>query len=129
MPSLIPRPQPSSLAYGGWNCHFRPNPQLSVSPVALGTVPQVEMTIDKVCLQEVGAGCGVAATQTPGGGKSLSRVQLFANPRTVALQAPLSMGFSRQEYRSGLPFPFPGGLSDPRAEPGSPALQADSLAI
>ena len=37
------------------------------------------------------------------------------------------MGFSRQEYWSGLPFPFPEGLSDPGIEPGSPALQADSL--
>ena len=42
-------------------------------------------------------------------------------------QAPLSMGFSRQEYWSGLPFPSPGDLSDPGIEPRSPALQADSL--
>ena len=40
---------------------------------------------------------------------------------------PLSMGFSRQEYRSWLPFPSPGDLPDPGIEPGSPALQADSL--
>ena len=46
---------------------------------------------------------------------------------TVACQAPLSMGFSRQEYWSGLPFPFPGHLPDPGIEPGSPALQADDL--
>ena len=45
----------------------------------------------------------------------------------VACQAPLSMEFSRQEYWSGLPFPSPGDLSDPRIEPRSPALQADSL--
>ena len=48
-------------------------------------------------------------------------------PRTVACQASLSMGFSRQEYWSGLPFPSPGDLLDPGIEPGSPALQADSL--
>ena len=54
--------------------------------------------------------------------KSLSRVQLFATPWTVAYQAPLSMGFSRQEYWSGLPFPSPGDLPDPGIEPGSPAL-------
>ena len=42
-------------------------------------------------------------------------------------QAPLSMGFSRQEYWSGLPFPSPGDRSDPGIEPGSPALQADNL--
>ena len=59
--------------------------------------------------------------------KSLSRVQLFATPWTVALQAPLFMGFSRQEYWSGLPFPFPGNLPDPGIEPRSLALQADAL--
>ena len=59
--------------------------------------------------------------------KSLSRVRLFATPWTVAYKAPLSMGLSRQEYWSGLPFPSPGDLPDPGIEPGSPALQADSL--
>ena len=59
--------------------------------------------------------------------KSLSRVQLFATPWTVARQAPLSMGFSKQEYWSGLPFPSPGDLPNPGIEPGSPALQADAL--
>jgi len=48
-------------------------------------------------------------------------------PWTVACQAPLSMGFSRQEYWSGLPFPSPGDLPAPGIRPGSPALQADSL--
>ena len=48
-------------------------------------------------------------------------------PWTVACQAPLSMRFSRQEYWSGLSFPSPGDLPDPGIEPGSPALQADSL--
>jgi len=43
-------------------------------------------------------------------------------PWTVALQAPPSMGFYRQEYRSGLPFPSPGDLPEPGIEPGSPAL-------
>ena len=56
--------------------------------------------------------------------RSLSRVQLFATLWTVAHQAPLSMGFSRQEYWSGLPFPFPGDLPNPGIEPRSPALQA-----
>ena len=55
----------------------------------------------------------------------LSRVQLFATPWTVAYHAPPSVGFSRQEYWSGLPFPSPGDLSDPGIEPQSPALQAD----
>ena len=57
----------------------------------------------------------------------LSCVRLFATPWTVAYQAPSSMGFSRQECWSGLPFPSPGDLPDPGIEPGSPALQADAL--
>ena len=57
----------------------------------------------------------------------LSCVQLFVAPWTVAHQAPLSMGFSRHEYWSGLPSPPPEDLPDPGIEPGSPALQADSL--
>ena len=59
--------------------------------------------------------------------KLLSCVRLFAAPWTVAHQAPPSMEFSRQEYWSGLPFPSPGDLPDPRIEPGSPAIQADAL--
>ena len=57
----------------------------------------------------------------------LSRVRLFATPRTVAYQAPPSRGFSRQEYWSGLPFPSPEDLPDPGIEPRSPALEADAL--
>ena len=59
--------------------------------------------------------------------KSLSHVQLFATPWTVAHQAPQSMGFSRQEYWSGLPFPSPEDLPDPGIKPRYPALQADTL--
>ena len=59
--------------------------------------------------------------------KSLSRVQLFATPWTVAYQAPPSMGFSRQEYWSGLPFPSPGDLPEPGIKPRSPTLQAGAL--
>ena len=59
--------------------------------------------------------------------KSLSRVQHSATPWTVAHQAPLSMGFSRQEYWSGSPFPPPGDLLNPGIKPGSPTLQADAL--
>ena len=54
--------------------------------------------------------------------KSLSCVRLFATPWTVAYQPLPSMGFSRQEYWSGLPFPSPGDLPDPGIEPGSPTL-------
>ena len=55
-----------------------------------------------------------------------SRVQLFAASWTVACQSPLSMGFSRQEYWSGLPCPPPGDLLDPGIEPGS--LESPALA-
>ena len=54
-------------------------------------------------------------------------VQLFATPRTVAHQAPLSMGFFRQEYWSALPFPSPEDLPYPGIQPRSPSLKADSL--
>ena len=59
--------------------------------------------------------------------KSLSQVWLFATPWTVAHQAPQSMGFSRQEYCSGLPLRPSGDLPGPGIEPRSPALQADTL--
>ena len=55
------------------------------------------------------------------------QARLFVTPWTVAYQAPSSMGFSRQEYWSGLPFPSPGDLPNPGTEPGSPALQTDAL--
>ena len=57
----------------------------------------------------------------------LSGVGLSATPGTVARQAPLSLGFSRQEYWSGLPFSSPGDLPDPGIEPRLPAFQPDSL--
>ena len=57
----------------------------------------------------------------------LSCVRLFGTPWTVAYQAPPSMGFSKQEYWNGLPFPSPGDLPNPGIEPRSPAFQADTL--
>ena len=59
--------------------------------------------------------------------KLLNSIQLFATQLTVAFQTPLSMGFSRQEYWSRLPFPSPGDLPDPEIKSSSPVLQADSL--
>ena len=59
--------------------------------------------------------------------KLLGRVRLFVTPWTVARQAPLSMGILQARNWSGLPYPTPGDLPDPGIEPGSPALQADSL--
>ena len=70
--------------------------------------------------------CCIASTYTVKV-KSLSRVRLFVTPWTAACQTPPRMGFSRQEYWSGSPFPSPGDLPDPGIEPWSPAPQADSL--
>ena len=61
--------------------------------------------------------------------QSLSRVWLSATPRTAVRQAPLSLGFPRQESWSELPFPSPGDLPNPGIEPRSPALQVDSLLL
>ena len=56
--------------------------------------------------------------------QSLSHVQLFVTPWTVAHQPPLSMGFPRQEYWSGLPFPLPRDLPNPEIKPASPTAPA-----
>ena len=64
-----------------------------------------------------------------GGGVVAKSCLTLVIPRTVACRAPLSMGFSRQEYWSGLLFPSPGDLPNPGIEAGSPALQADSLPL
>ena len=57
----------------------------------------------------------------------VKKLRLFATPWTIAYQASPSMGFSRQEYRSGLPFPSPGDLPNSGIGLRSPALQADAL--
>ena len=56
--------------------------------------------------------------------QSISGIQLFVTPGTVTRQAPVSMGFPRQEYWSGLPFPSPGDVPNPGIEPGSLASPA-----
>ena len=62
-----------------------------------------------------------------GGGLVAKSPPTLVTPQTTACQAPLSMGFSRQEYQSGLPFPSPEDLSNPGIKLGSPALQTDTL--
>ena len=65
---------------------------------------------------------------THGGGGLVTKLcPTLVTPCMVDCQAPLSVGFSRQEYWSGLPFPSLGDLPDPEIEPGSPLLQADTL--
>ena len=66
---------------------------------------------------------------TGGGGLVAKLCSTVVTPWTAACQAPLSMGFSRQEYCSGLPFPFPGHLSEPGIEPPLLQWQADSLLL
>ena len=80
---------------------------------------------------------GFLSTEPPGrclwlpsrqdGGSVSKSCPTLVTPWTIAYQAPLSLGFSRQEYWSRLPFPSPGDLPNPGIEPGSPALKADSL--
>ena len=70
---------------------------------------------------------GKSGDKLAGGGLVAEFCQTLVTPWTAACQAPPSMGFSRQEYQSGLPFPSPGDLPDPGVIPGSPAVQADSL--
>ena len=60
---------------------------------------------------------------------SLSRVRLFAIPWPIVYKASLSMGFSRQEYWSGLPFSSPGDFPDPGIKARTPALQADAFTL
>ena len=63
------------------------------------------------------------------GGLVTKSCPTLVTPQTVAHQAPLSIGFSRPEYWSALPFPFPGDFPNLGLEPRSPALQADSLLL
>ena len=67
------------------------------------------------------------STELSSGGLLAQSCPILVTPWTVAYQAPLSMGFPRQEYWSGLPFPSLGDLPDPGTEARYPALQADSL--
>ena len=90
-------------------------------------VPVSWRTFPHVCLGEPALGpCCLLAPVVV---QSLSRVRLFLTPWTVARQAPLSVELPRQEYCSGLPFPFPEGLPNPGIEPTSPAWQVDSLPL
>ena len=77
--------------------------------------------------EEVGEGGREGRREKRKKEKSLSCVRLFVTPWTVAYQGPLSIGFSRQEYWSGLPCPSPGDLPDPGIEPRFPTLRADAL--
>ena len=87
-----------------------------------------ENTTAPAAADEEGKGINPQRLSRRRGGSSVATsCPTLVTPWTVARQAPLSTGFSRQEYWSGLPFPSPGDLPYPEIEPVSPALQADSL--
>ena len=89
------------------------------------TMPSAESwSVFQVCPENPSEPLGVWRSSEV---KSLNHVRLFATPWAVAYQAPLSMGFSRQQSWSGLPFPSPGHLPNPGIKPRSPALQTDAL--
>ena len=71
--------------------------------------------------------CGCSHLRAVLSANSLSHIRLSATPRALGPQSPLSMGFSRQEYWSGLPCPLPGDLPNLGIEPRSPTVQADSF--
>ena len=74
-----------------------------------------------------GSGCGSVRACVHA--KSLQSCLILCNPMDCSLPGSLSMGFSRQEYWSGLPCPPPGDLPDPGMDPGSPAFHEDSLPL
>ena len=111
-----PHPTVTSLQTVRAICFQKRNPPL---PVTLRMTPKTILRVRSTRLPVVEAQVK----------KTVSRLVEFdsATPWTVPHQAPLSMGFSRQESWSGLPFPPPGDLPNPGIKPGSPALQPDSL--
>ena len=104
-----------------WSLWKRRPSQAEGEPMALDSDKPVSSSLKKTGgLNEVINDC--KETRMVADKMSLSRVWLLATPWTVAYQAPLSMGFSRQEYWSGVPLPSPGDLPDPGIEPESPTL-------
>ena len=99
----------------------QPTDQIQVSRIADGFFT---ISANREALEHWRGLCRVMSCRVV---KSLSHVQLFVTPWTVAYQAPPSMGFSKQEYWYGFPFPSPGNLPNPRIKPGSPAFQYYSL--
>ena len=91
-----------------------------------GIEPEFLWQVDSLMLRHLGSPFTLESKVKVVTGHS-SLALLFVISWTVARQTPLSMGFSRQEYWSGLPFPSPEDLPDPGIKPGFPALQADSL--
>ena len=117
-----PRYKRKALSYISGIQVLPPHPQPPISGILLGKwsiTQNRKCIIDKTrdCLMIKESACVLSC---------FSRVQLFVTPWTVALQTPLSIGFSRKDYRSGLPCPPSGDIPNPGIEPGSSALQGDS---
>ena len=111
-----------------WSHHFMANRWEKVETVAYFIFLGSKITADGDCSYEIKRHLFLGRKAVINlCAKSLSHLWLFVTPWTVAHQAPLYMGFSRQEYWSGLPSPSTEDLPDPRTKPGSPALLADSL--
>ena len=99
----------------GRNCGLQPTANTSLPAMEVGLPAPAK---PQICQLQIGVYVQL-----------LSHARLSVTLWTVAYQAPLSTGFSHQEYWSDLPFPPPGDLLDPGIEPVSPALQADSLLL
>ena len=121
------------------NCGLQPPPSLISTPSLYVSSPSGKWTFDLAFISYSSESSSSIFPQKHLGHSLLSRkqwkvkvksligVRLFATPWTIAYHAPPSVGFSRQECWSGLPFPSPGDLPDPGIEPRSPELQVDTL--
>ena len=107
-----------ALDPGGWGLLFQMMPDVVTEQNPMRPSQNRPPPMSSTCLLSVEKLCCV---------QSLSRVQFFVTPWTIACQNPLSKGFFRQEYWSGLPGPSPGDLPSPGIEPRSPALLVGSL--
>ena len=109
----------------GFSCqHKHSTTQGVIRKATKGVWVQINIMFSYCKLRSVSSWCFESCRLICVCAQSLTGVWLFATPWTVAHQAPLSMGFQRQEYRSGLPFLSPGDLLNPGIKPASPVNQS-----
>ena len=130
----LPHPFPDSLPPAHLHPLWSPSPKLSQEGPAHSSKHEgraLDQVLPLTSAWTSAQGCGVCTVRPPVCAHMLSRSVVFDSetPWTVACQASLSIGFSRQEYCSGLPLPPPGDLPDPGIKPECPALQAGSLPL
>ena len=123
-PSLVSRPRPLTCLLDTGRQSWGVGRALADSVLSLSDTVEPE---EKFPSQRNNLNRALGSPRAGFGGVVTQSCPTLATPWTVACRAPLSLGFSRQEYWSGLPFPSPGDLPDSGIEPRSPALQADSL--